>query len=292
MLMGFCFTGCDSNEEFPYPLPEKKLVTECVYQTGEKFIVKVFLPKALNDTTNYEYRTDCKVEIQAAGSSTDILKLDPVKNYYVSSKVAQPASFYKLKIEDPVYGVITGEDIVSKAPVVVLAPVSFDSKRDTTSKGVVYHYEVKLNMPLSDGLSPLYYNILLTERLKQTQNGQIIERNTEISNFSPSISTVDILYHKSGVLIEGISNAQNNLDLKLSCSSLEIPGKDSLIDIKLDIRSTSSNYFLYYNSINNQIAQSSNPFEPPSPLYSNIKNGLGIFGGYNSELRVLNLPAH
>lgn len=291
ILTGFCFIGCDSNEEFPYPLPEKKLVAECIYKTGEKFIVRVFLPKALNDTTIYEYRTDCKVEIQAAGSSTDILKLEPGKNYYVSSKVAQATNFYKLKIEDPVYGVITAEDIVSKPPLVVLEPVSFDSKRDTTSKGIVYHYEVKLNVPLSDGLSPLYYNVLLTERLKQV-NGQIIERNSQISNISPSISNVDILYHKAGILIEGEPNSQNNLNLKLTCSSLEIPAKDSLIDVKLDIRSTSENYFLYYNSINKQVAQSGNPFEPPSPLYTNVKNGLGIFGGYNSELRVLSIPGH
>lgn len=45
------------------------------------------------------------------------------------------------------------------------------------------------------------------------------------------------------------------------------------------------NYFQYAQSINN--FQGDNPFSEPTPIYSNIKGGLGVFAAMNSVLRAV-----
>ncbi|MDY0343462.1 MAG: DUF4249 domain-containing protein [Lentimicrobium sp.] len=45
------------------------------------------------------------------------------------------------------------------------------------------------------------------------------------------------------------------------------------------------NYFQYAQSINN--FQDDNPFSEPTPIFSNIKGGLGVFAGMNSRIKAV-----
>lgn len=48
-------------------------------------------------------------------------------------------------------------------------------------------------------------------------------------------------------------------------------------------------YYLYHQSLYKQQETSDNPFSEPTIMYSNIKGGLGVFGGYNQLVAVKEL---
>lgn len=52
--------------------------------------------------------------------------------------------------------------------------------------------------------------------------------------------------------------------------------------IILFLRKTSESYYRYKTSIKRQNESVDNPFSEPVPVYNNIKNGLGIFAGFNT----------
>ena len=51
-----------------------------------------------------------------------------------------------------------------------------------------------------------------------------------------------------------------------------------------ELRRTSKDYYLYYTSLSRQISSPAPPFSEPVILYSNIENGLGLFGGYTVSI--------
>ena len=293
-MLCFALFSCQTNEQVIFPAEEKKLVIESVFNTDNNFEVKVYLPKTLSETGAYEYRPNCKVEIQLPGKTIN-LNYNSVSKSYVSTN-SQPikGTLYKLRVEDPVYGIVTSDEIIPLSPNdisidnIIKNIVSVDT---SLSKGILYNYNLEMKIPLTNGLTPVLYNIILKEKIKQ--NGNIIERPVEISSVGDSSPIVQIMYHKAGILIDGNeNNGSNILNLTLSCSTYENLPQDSLIAVSFDLRNVSENYYKYYNSVNLQILQANNPLESPPPLYTNIKNGYGIFAGYNTVKQSINFPKH
>jgi len=60
---------------------------------------------------------------------------------------------------------------------------------------------------------------------------------------------------------------------------------DRVVDICVSI--TDEPYFNYHRSVFN--FDSGNPFSEPSPVYTNIESGLGVFAGYSSSVVQVNL---
>jgi len=57
--------------------------------------------------------------------------------------------------------------------------------------------------------------------------------------------------------------------------------------IKLYVLNTDAPYYFYHKSVNN--FSGDNPFAEPVIIYSNIKNGLGVFSSYNKTQKVIKL---
>lgn len=58
--------------------------------------------------------------------------------------------------------------------------------------------------------------------------------------------------------------------------------KDSDKEFTIEVSNITKELYDYQNSLRSFNQNSNNPFSEPSPVYSNIKNGLGIFGSYNA----------
>lgn len=61
------------------------------------------------------------------------------------------------------------------------------------------------------------------------------------------------------------------------------PGES--LRLVLTIGSTDENYYLYHKGI--ESFEDDNPFAEPSPIYSNIIGGLGVFAAYNQNISVI-----
>jgi Domain of unknown function (DUF4249) len=61
---------------------------------------------------------------------------------------------------------------------------------------------------------------------------------------------------------------------------------NSQLNLKLQLWNTSKELYDYQLSLRKFNATSNNPFSEPTPVFTNIKNGLGIFAAYNGyEIR-------
>jgi hypothetical protein len=66
----------------------------------------------------------------------------------------------------------------------------------------------------------------------------------------------------------------------------QVPNQTSL-HIYIFIGVTDENYFNYHRSVTN--FQDDNPFSEPTPVYTNITGGLGVFGSYSGRIISINL---
>jgi len=53
---------------------------------------------------------------------------------------------------------------------------------------------------------------------------------------------------------------------------------------------TDVHYYRYHQSLRNHISSDENPFAEPTLVYSNIKNGLGVFAAYNQTKVTISMP--
>ncbi len=60
---------------------------------------------------------------------------------------------------------------------------------------------------------------------------------------------------------------------------------DEVDSVKIKVFHTDEAYYLYNSSVYN--FEGDNPFSEPSPIYSNIDGGLGVFCSYNTDYQIL-----
>lgn len=58
----------------------------------------------------------------------------------------------------------------------------------------------------------------------------------------------------------------------------------------IEVRSVTEEYYLYHESLSRQKLVRQDPFAEPVIIFNNIKNGLGNFSGYNSDIQGLPQP--
>lgn len=60
-------------------------------------------------------------------------------------------------------------------------------------------------------------------------------------------------------------------------------GESEPINIIMELRTVSKEYYQYYTSVYRQTSQTNVPFSDPTIIFSNINNGYGIFAGYSKD---------
>jgi Domain of unknown function (DUF4249) len=93
-----------------------------------------------------------------------------------------------------------------------------------------------------------------------------------------------------GNIIKSINGEINERRVRVCPGENSFEGKGCLTakvvpnsrqNIKLQLWNTSKELYEYHISLRKFNASSNNPFSEPTPVFTNIKNGLGIFAGYN-----------
>ena len=58
------------------------------------------------------------------------------------------------------------------------------------------------------------------------------------------------------------------------------------VNLIVEFRTVSKDYYDYYSSVHKQVNQGSDPFSQPIEIISNINNGLGVFAGYSKDVMI------
>lgn len=253
MSLNSCFTEVDA--EIPEQFP--KLVVGCFINPDDLFITAVVKSSSpiftsYDDIDINEILPNATVKI-SNGTSEVLIPYVEDEDLYQLEMSQFPISFgstYTLTVSAPGYETVEAVTTVPNAPVVFSENVvlDVDTTDDDFSSYVDYSLRFKWNDP---GGQENFYRIFVQE----TNSGayynidKFIADEGEDGDLMSSVGTVRV-------------DLFNNTDATF----------------KAYMMNCSEDYFRYHRSLTNLTY--GDPFAEPTLVYSNVKNGLGCFGGY------------
>lgn len=94
----------------------------------------------------------------------------------------------------------------------------------------------------------------------------------------------DTIYVDPGINVMHSDISNNGATIELGTNYYNSEG-DYGIGYEFYVLNISESYFKFYKSLENYTGD--NPFSEPALIYTNVKNGLGVFGAYRSSKKVI-----
>jgi hypothetical protein len=293
LVAGLSFLSCERPIDFHIPDDELFVVMNSVVNTDS--LVKVNLSRSKNvlDTTSIPYVSNAQVSLYEDNVFIETLTYQSEGFYSSFSTKVKPGKEYKIVAS------IENEPEL-RAVCAIPEPVRITSL-DTlmiTGQGSMYSYINSMACIITiDDPSGIqnYYGLKVYRKLinyyDPTDSVDLIE-SVEFS----SDDRIFEFYRFGGYLNPFIldPNADDFTGTAAFFSDNLLDGKKFSVRINIDnygifdgtyyfcVSSLSQSYYLYMQSLAQYNQADGNPFSEPVQVYSNISNGLGIFGGYSS----------
>lgn len=290
-------SACEKEVKLNLEEVDSKLAVLCNFSPDEPFILELTKSKSINSTnlgTNLVNNADVQICVNNEVIETILpLNSSPDASTKFQSTVTFPqvTQVYTLKIEAEGLAPITATSSIPKAIEISHSTIgeinSFETDDDET-KG----YEVRLGVQFEDPAHETnYYQISFRQEVL-TSELAAQENNIEVSsNESYSFIDEDIINNfnliDGGILFKDLTFNGKTKEFVFQPKFFYKPGTPPLvampINIIIELRSVSEEYYKYYTSVYRQSSQDNTPFSNPTVIDSNIKNGYGVFAGYSKS---------
>lgn len=246
---------------------------------------------------------DAKIEILKDGVSIGFLE-GKGNGIYTSSQLVEEGGSYALSASKSGYNSITSNCEVPNKPQATLKSIEAQQVYDA-DQGVYVIPKLKLNLEIADSEKEEFYRVRVFQRYLADQFYYSDPKDVVIDTLSfiwgeAYYETKDPLLSRE---IDDFSDEPENSyqifpDYTFAGEKYEIPievdlgrGRfepwvaDSIpLFYRIEVQSLTKELFLYYKSLEAQDWYGDSPFSEPVQLYSNIKNGYGIFGATSKNI--------
>lgn len=113
--------------------------------------------------------------------------------------------------------------------------------------------------------------------------------NLQVLQILEDRNSINELSHKEGVFVDYSKLDGNNVKLRLSTATLLDPSIDILQNIEVTVYTLSRELYDYHQNLHKQLINNTSSFTSPTSIYSNIENGIGVFGGKSSSSSIVKL---
>jgi hypothetical protein len=269
----FGLISCEKPVNLDIPSDEPKLVLNSFFSPDEAFIIHLSGSVSVMDTS-INAVNDARIIIFENDRPIDTL-CQGSEGYYLSNITAKRNNIYSIKAEHENYPAISASDILPEKTAILSATHVKDAGYD--EEGRLYD---QINIRFSDPAhtenfyeAAIYH--LYTYNGQQARNALVL-----FSNSSILINEGDLEYYPNYVVFsDKLLHETNEIDLNFFFHS-ELDNSRLI----LQWRNISRDYYTYRKSIirhlNNQQSDIWGGTGEPIQLYSNIKNGHGIFAGF------------
>lgn len=198
------------------------------------------------------------------------------RNVYASFEKPEIGKLYTIQVNDPVYGQAEASD---RLPAVIEAQIlGFDHLVYTDlpegKQRVVFTLDVELlDRPIEDN----YYHVYLEYRLKSDPDFRRFFQVANAENNDPALTPY--LLNQS-ILLDGRLFDSETKSFKLTCQA-DLDQGQEILNVQAEFRHVSFNYYQFHRTQAIQVSNGGSPVAEPTPLHSNIKGGVGFFGGFN-----------
>lgn len=272
------FSSCTKIVDIHFPEHTPELVVNCLFTPDSLLTLQVSTTVGFNDSIKNEFTESLDIELYCDDNYIEDLT-DQGKGTYISNIYPEVEKMYKIKINRENAKTITAQSYIPKLP----EYINFDTI-------LSFYYDPKEENFFSLGLlsindSPTsddYYSFQLTMSSRDFNNFYYIGyKYTDERLKSSEIEK----YEKSFMLFT--DKYFNGQDVVLSFDYTAWSTDSQTYYLIYKFKTLSSDYYKYINSL---IIHTENqdyfndPFYVGQPVkvYSNIKNGYGIFAGFNS----------
>jgi hypothetical protein len=180
-----------------------------------------------------------------------------------------------------------------------IARATASSRKEIPASGGLVDIVFDIAMEIPQSKNDETFLHILPERVfsqyKIDANGEVritFFANTEplqVVNILESPNAVTELIHKEGVFVDYSKLNGKMVKLRLSTTTLLDPNIDILENMKVIVKSMTKELFDYHLSVHKQLINNATPFSSSTESFSNVENGLGIFGGYSSSNSLIKL---
>lgn len=146
------------------------------------------------------------------------------------------------------------------------------SKSLEEESSYVYEIALELGTPIE---LPAYYRLAAF-------TDEDLQNEVNISKILSGASSSEFLNHHKGIMIDQSILDGDRMDLELSSDR-------DIEKVYFALYTANEDYYRYHISLSRSIGSSGSPASEPIVDYSNIQNGLGLFGAYSTSTYELRL---
>jgi len=298
-------SSCQKAEKIEKIPVESKLCVLGMQETGKNFEFMIFRTLSVLDNADVsKQRTDATVYLYHNGFCVDTIKYNALQQKYISKVSSVAGEIYSIKVSCKGFQDVYAETVMVN-PVTVSGAVTYSNR--IYGKDGVYDYTFLNNCRISTDINPgNHSNGMVISILEQwntnpnsftwfnkwtTTSKEISPLNTtEYNRFQPDITTNSTVNRNNPNTFICLNQESKILkiefipkDQKVKFAFTTYNRSDSMSKFVLNIRNMEKNAFEYTNAMALYVASEDNVFQDPVQLYSNIKNGEGVFGSYTND---------
>ncbi len=283
-LILLLLTGCEQIfepiEDDEYVMAVSATFSPLVDVTNPDLGFLVFLTPVVpfSEGPNANFLADARVELIAGNQPAELMLTGTIgtRNVYASLTKPEIGKTYTIKIEDPIYGKAEATD---RLPAKIEGEIDGLSNLVETDlpegkKRVVFTLDLHVkDRPIEDN----FYHVYVEYRLKSDPG---FRRFFQVSNAENNDPSLTLYLLNQSILMDGQLFDGQKKQLKLTCQAELDPGQE-IQDVQVEMRHVSPNYYEFHRTQAIQVSNGGSPVAEPTPLFSNVKGGVGFFGGFN-----------
>ena len=276
--------SCETIVDVNLPKHKPLLVVNSVCTPNKPWELNVSLNKGILEEGEIEIVNSAKVEILENGNPVSIFNHYNNGTYKSTGAKPKVNVNYTLRVSTDKYGKVTSNCLIPE-------PVKIESVEVDTIVNEYQRKELQLTISFTD--PPNKKNFYSLEILRVgTYNGK--------KNYYPEYFTSnDLIFdNNDNILFEGPDKRFRGNEAFFNDDIVDGKKYKMIVSVELFgiidkqifevvLNSLTSSYYKYIKSQKLQRETRDNPFAEPVIVYSNIKNGLGIFAGYSSSKYLL-----
>ena len=281
ILLAFLTTGCKSVVDIDVPEQPPALALYGFIHPDSPIRVDVYRTAGIDElATSEELRiTDARVAVANQGEENELIYL--ADKGYASGPFPIPGQTYRIEVSRPGFATIHAESTVPARPSVTV------HTRKVEQNDSRVRFEVILS--LEDLAGENYYRIGCYafippgERLDNREWHEVwfssadlaLRANPADVGGQPLETEAQSVVGAVYVSDDAFENATKQFVLRMDIFEDDLPLRAELV-----VTSMGSDYFEYHRDLELQRRNTEDPFAEPVPLFSNVRDGEGVFGSY------------
>jgi len=272
------FLSCETVVDVELPKHKPMVVVNSIGNPDEPWELNISLSKGILDEGKIEIVNNAKVEILENGNP--VSTFNHYSNGFYKSTGSKPETNvnYELRVSADGFETVTSSCKIHE-------PIRIESVIIDTVEGE-YEQELELTISFTDIPNSKNYYSLSVLSIEKWNDGitytypiGFSSNDLLIRDEGRNFDEGRKFYGEEALFDDTILNGKN---YKLKIFVNYYHSRED-INLEFSLSSLSEDYYKYLKTKQAQDQSVDNPFAEPVIIYSNIKNGLGIFSGYSSS---------